>query len=105
MTGVTERASKRLRYGVCDCEYPCSCCELDGVGYGSWKDVMDALDAQIEELRAAMISARDYTTAIYALANMPEHMERGRVNYGRIRSKLRCIDEILATALQEKETA
>ena len=49
---MTVPASDRLRYGVCDCEYPCSCVELDGVRYGSWKDALDAVDTDREAARS-----------------------------------------------------
>lgn len=37
------KASDELKYGICDCEYPCSCVEFRGKRYGSWKGIIDEL--------------------------------------------------------------
>lgn len=50
-------ASERMQFGLCDCEYPCSCVALDGKEYGSWGDIIDALDSQLQR------AAEDHDTA------------------------------------------
>jgi hypothetical protein len=62
-------ASRRLRYGICDCEYPCSCCEFDGERYGSWKEVIDALGAEVERLREALVEAVEFADEGWAYAS------------------------------------
>lgn len=44
-----------LKYGVCDCEYPCSCCEFEGKLYGSWKDVIKELIKQRDNYKSLLI--------------------------------------------------
>lgn len=53
---MTDRASQKLEYGVCDCEYPCSCVRFEGELYSSWKEVIDALAKQRD--RAEELIAR-----------------------------------------------
>lgn len=39
-----EPIGKRLEYGLCECEYPCSCVRVDGVWYGSIVDVLNNVE-------------------------------------------------------------
>lgn len=73
----------------------CSRCGSDIYDECRYCAIVDERD----RMRAAVVATRDYIAAAYGLANLPEHMDQGRINYGRIRSKLRCADEQLRDGL------
>ncbi len=40
-----------LKYGICDCEYPCSCVEFREKRYSSWQDIMKETINELDELK------------------------------------------------------
>lgn len=53
-----------LKYGGCDCEYPCSCVQFEGKFYGSWKDIIDDLIKQRDQARVAVLNQHPTTNTM-----------------------------------------